>query len=67
MNTYIETKLIEYGDPAEEILETLWIEIVENNKEGCDASLLKDDDALKDFDNLLIPIGTALTAQFVLT
>lgn len=40
------------SDRAEEILETLWIEIVENSNEGCDASLLKDDDALKELDNL---------------
>ncbi len=35
-------------DRAEEILETLWIEIVEHEKDNCDSSLLKDDDALKE-------------------
>lgn len=35
-------------DRAEEILETLWIEIIENNKEKCDASMLKDDGSLKE-------------------
>ena len=35
-------------DRAEEILETLWTEIIERKKENCDASLLKDDDGLKE-------------------
>lgn len=34
-------------DRAEEILETLWVELVENKKDACDVSILKDDDALK--------------------
>lgn len=33
-------------DRAEEILESLWIEIVEHKKERCDASILKDDEAI---------------------
>lgn len=36
------------SDRAEEILETLWVELVENKKDSCDAILLKDDEALKD-------------------
>lgn len=36
------------SDRAEEILETLWIEIIENNKGKCDASMLKDDGSLKE-------------------
>ena len=35
-------------DKAEEILETLWGEIFERKIESCDASLLKDDEALKE-------------------
>jgi DtxR family Mn-dependent transcriptional regulator len=35
-------------DRAEEILESLWVELVENNLEGCDVGLLKDDESLKD-------------------
>lgn len=35
-------------DRAEEILETLWIHIVEDNKETCDASIMKDDDSLRE-------------------
>jgi DtxR family Mn-dependent transcriptional regulator len=35
-------------DRAEEILESLWVELVEGNVEACDVGLLKDDDALKD-------------------
>lgn len=33
-------------DKAEEILETLWIELVEKKKEKCDATLVKRDEAL---------------------
>ena len=36
------------SDRAEEILETLWTQIVERKKDTCDASLLKDDDGLKE-------------------
>lgn len=36
------------SDRAEEILETLYVEFVEEKKESCDASILKDDDALKE-------------------
>ncbi len=36
------------SDRAEEILETLWTQIVERKKDSCDASLLKDDDGLKE-------------------
>ncbi len=36
------------ADREEEILETLWIEIIENEKEKCDVSILKDDDSLKE-------------------
>lgn len=39
-------------DRAEEILETLWMELIENEKEKCDVSILKDDDSLKDLLNL---------------
>ena len=35
-------------DRAEEIMETLWTELVERKKDKCDASLLKNDDALKE-------------------
>lgn len=35
-------------DRAEEIMETLWTEIVEKKKESCDVSILKDDDSLKE-------------------
>lgn len=34
-------------DRAEEILETLWIEIVEKKKDKCDVSILKDDEVIK--------------------
>ena len=34
-------------DRAEEILESLWVELVENNLEDCDVVLLKDDESLK--------------------
>jgi DtxR family Mn-dependent transcriptional regulator len=40
------------SDRAEEILETLWIELVEHKKEKCDASMLKDDAGLKELVNL---------------
>lgn len=36
------------SDRAEEILETLWIELVEHNKGRCDAEILKDNDSLKE-------------------
>ncbi len=39
-------------DRAEEILETLWIETGEQKKERCDASILKDDQSLKELANL---------------
>jgi DtxR family Mn-dependent transcriptional regulator len=35
-------------DRAEEIMETLWIEIIENEKGECDSSMLRDDDGLKE-------------------
>jgi DtxR family Mn-dependent transcriptional regulator len=35
-------------DRAEEILETLWIEIIERDKETCDVSILKDDDTIRE-------------------
>lgn len=35
-------------DRAEEILETLWVEIIEHKKDNCDASLLKDSQAIKE-------------------
>ncbi len=38
-------------DRAEEILESLWTEIVENGKEKCDVSILKDDGSLKELAN----------------
>ena len=39
---------MDLSDRAEEILETLWTEIVERKKESCDASILRDDDSLKE-------------------
>jgi len=39
---------MELSDRAEEILETLWTEIVEKEKESCDVSILKDDSSLKE-------------------
>ncbi|KPJ99274.1 MAG: hypothetical protein AMK71_10010 [Nitrospira bacterium SG8_35_4] len=36
------------SDRAEEILETLWTEIVEKEKDGCDVSILKGDNILKE-------------------
>jgi DtxR family Mn-dependent transcriptional regulator len=39
-------------DRAEEILETLWIELVENEKEECDVSILRDDGSLKELINI---------------
>ena len=41
-------KTIVLTDRAEEILETLWTEIIENKKQNCDVSILKNDDALKE-------------------
>jgi DtxR family Mn-dependent transcriptional regulator len=35
-------------DRAEEIMESLWIELIENKKESCDVSILKDHDSLKE-------------------
>ncbi len=35
-------------DRSEEILESLWIELVEHNKKTCDAGLLRDDEVIKD-------------------
>jgi DtxR family Mn-dependent transcriptional regulator len=35
-------------DRAEEIMETLWTEIIEKKKDSCDVSILKDDDCLKE-------------------
>ncbi|MFH1753769.1 MAG: metal-dependent transcriptional regulator, partial [Candidatus Omnitrophota bacterium] len=35
-------------DRAEEILESLWIEIVEHKRDGCDASVLKDDEVIEE-------------------
>jgi DtxR family Mn-dependent transcriptional regulator len=39
---------MELSDRAEEILEALWTEIIEKEKESCDASILKDDNSLKE-------------------
>lgn len=39
------------SDRAEEILETLWGELVEQKKEKCDVSILKDDESLKELVN----------------
>jgi len=36
---------------AEEILETLWIELIEQKKSKCDISILKDDDSLSELAN----------------
>jgi DtxR family Mn-dependent transcriptional regulator len=36
---------------SEEILETLWIELIEDKKEYCDVSILKDDDILKELNH----------------
>lgn len=36
------------SDRSEEILETLWIEIIEREKESCDASILRGDDTVKE-------------------
>lgn len=35
-------------DRMEEVLEALWGELVEKGKQGCDAAILKDDQAVKD-------------------
>ncbi len=40
------------ADRAEEILETLWIELVELKKKRCDVGILKDDESLKELANL---------------
>lgn len=37
---------------AEEILETLWVELIEQKKGRCDASILKDDESIKELVNL---------------
>ena len=37
-------------DRMEEILETLWIELIEKKNESCDASILKDDESLKELE-----------------
>ncbi|MEI7898843.1 MAG: FeoA family protein [bacterium] len=42
------------SDTAEEILESLWAELVEHKKPFCDTTLLKDDSAFKD----LVKYGT---------
>ncbi len=39
-------------DGAEEILETLWCELIEGEKEVCDSSLLRDDASLKELIHL---------------
>lgn len=36
------------SDKAEEIMESLWAELVENKKKSCNITLLKDDSALKE-------------------
>ena len=38
-------------DNAEEILESLWVEIVEKGKESCDVTLLKRDEAVRELVN----------------
>lgn len=38
-------------DRQEEILETLWVELVEDKKEGCDGSILKDDEVINELVN----------------
>ena len=35
-------------DRAEEIMETLWTELIENKKGSCDASILKNDESMKE-------------------
>lgn len=40
------------SDGAEEILEGLWVKLMEDKKERCDVSLLKDDSGLKELVNL---------------
>lgn len=37
-------------DRAEEIMESLWTELIENKKESCDASILKNDESLKELE-----------------
>lgn len=39
-------------DRAEEILETLWIELIEKKQKRCDASILKDDEVITGLVNL---------------
>lgn len=39
---------MELSDRAEEILETLWTEIVEQEQDGCDARILRDDKTLEE-------------------
>lgn len=39
-------------DRAEEALEKLWVELIEHEKEECDASILKDSHSLKELVNL---------------
>lgn len=40
------------SDRAEEILETLWVELIEQKKGRCDASILKDDEAIRELVDL---------------
>lgn len=40
------------SDREEEMLESLWVELVEKKKESSDASLLKDDESLKELSSL---------------
>lgn len=56
---------MELNDRIEEILERLWIELIENNKEFMDVSVLKDDDVLKE----IVRLGLAKVKdnQIVLT
>lgn len=35
-------------DRAEEIMESLWVEVIENKKDSCNVSILKDDEGLKE-------------------
>lgn len=39
---------MELSDRAEEILESLWIELIEHKKGGCDISILTNDETLKE-------------------
>jgi DtxR family Mn-dependent transcriptional regulator len=48
-------------DRAEEIMESLWVELIEKNKESCDVSIMKDDEALRELtDNGYVQINTAI-------